>query len=225
MKPHRITKIIRETPDVVTLQFVNANDSHLDFIAGQYVTVLFPDLDVPEGKAYSLSSAPTDKFMSITVKKLGQYSSRLHSLKVGDELLVSEPYGFLNPQFDSPLVLIAGGVGIAPLWSILRDTLTKDPTREIELWYSNQNVESIVFQEDLEKLKKQFKGLRVRHFLTRADKIPRGYEKGRIKVSQQSLKPESFYFICGRQSFVGDIWHDLVAAGVLENKIATETFY
>ncbi|MCL2037750.1 FAD-binding oxidoreductase [Candidatus Saccharibacteria bacterium] len=231
MKPYVITKVIRETPDVVTLHFLDKEGKRPNFIAGQYVTVLFPDLNVPEGKAYSLSSAPSDPYLAITVKKLkpGNYSSRLHTLKVGDELLVSEPYGFLNPQFDAPLIMIAGGVGIAPLMSIMRDTLANDPSSEIELWYSNQTIDQIVFKKQLDDMTKDHKQFHVKHFITQQTNLPDSYEKGRIDIAKilnrQKPEPEKFYFICGRQNFVGDIWHALVVAGVAENKIATETFY
>jgi ferredoxin-NADP reductase len=231
MKPYVITKVIRETPDVVTLLFIDKEGKQPDFIAGQYITVLFPDLDVPSGKAYSLSSVPNDQSLAITVKKLkpGNYSARLHTLQVGDELLISEPYGFLNPKFDVPLVMIAGGVGIAPLMSIMRDTLTNDPQHKIELWYSNQTINSIVFKEKLENLAENFSNFHIQHFITRQKNLPANYESGRIDValilSKQKPDHSKFYFICGRENFVGDIWRALVAAGVAENKIATETFF
>lgn len=229
MKSHRITEVICETPDVVTLRFVDETDGHADFVAGQFVTVLFPDLDVPSGKAYSLSSTPNDPFLAITVKKLGIYSSRLHELKVGDEMLVSPPYGFLNPQFDGPIVMIAGGVGVSPLWSIVRDALAKDSQRDIQLWYSNRTLDDIVFAKELTDLAGRFEQFGVRHFITRQAKIPAGYEKGRIDVakmlSQSKSTPSTFFFICGHENFVGDIWRNLVAAGVPENQLATETFY
>jgi nitric oxide dioxygenase len=230
MKPYKIVEKILETADVVSLRLVDAKTGgRPDFIAGQYVTVLFPDLDVPAGKAYSLSSAPRDSYLQITVKEIGVYSSRLHELKVGDELLVSEPYGFLNPEFDAPIVAIAGGVGVAPIMSIIRDALEREPNRAIDLWFSNHTRDDIVFKKSLKSLATRHKKLQVKHFITREQKLPAGYEAGRIDVaktlSARKHSPETFFFICGRESFVGDIWRALVAAGVAEDKIATETFY
>jgi ferredoxin-NADP reductase len=225
MKPYKVNKVIRETTDVVTLWLINAQGGHANFTAGQYVTVYFPDLDIPEGKAYSLSSIPGDQHLAITVKKIGVYSSRLHELRIGDELLVSEPYGFLNPQFDAPIVAIAGGVGISPLLSIMRDTLGRDPNRRIDLWYSNRTIDDIVFADTLKDLSARYRNFRVQHFITQMDNVPKPYKPGHINIAKQKLPADSFYFICGRESFVGDIWHALVAVGVAEEKIATETFY
>jgi ring-1,2-phenylacetyl-CoA epoxidase subunit PaaE len=225
MKPYKVTKVIRETADVVTLWLADEQGGHPNFTAGQYVTVCFPDLGIPEGKAYSLSSIPGDQHLAITVKKIGVYSSRLHELKVGDELLVSEPYGFLNPEFDTAIVAIAGGVGISPLLSIIRDTFEHDSNRRIDLWYSNRTTNDIVFADILKDLSARHQNFRVQHFITQMKSAPKPYKLGRIDIAKQKLPADSFYFVCGRESFVGDIWHALVAAGVAEEKIATETFY
>ena len=229
MKPYKIIEVIRETASVVTLRLVDDKGERPNFIAGQYVTVLFPDLDVPSGKAYSLSSTPSDPYMAITVKKAGIYSSRLHELKVGDKLLVSESYGFLNPNFDGPIIAIAGGIGIASLFSIIRDTLNRDPARPISLWYSNRTTKDIVFANEITDLTARYEQLQVKHFITRQDKVPSGFRKGRINIgkalAEETPSPDSFYFICGHEGFVGDIWRALVEAGISEDKIATEAFY
>jgi ferredoxin-NADP reductase len=228
MKPHKIIKVIRETPDVVTLRFVDADGQHANFIPGQFVTISFPDLDVAEGKAYSLSSLPDDSFLAVTVKKIGQYSSRLHELKSGNEMLVSEPYGFLNPQFDMPIVCIAAGVGISPLLSIIRDTLKRDSRRDVRLWYSNRTCEDIVFAKELDKLQTKHQNFSIKHFITR-EKVTGNYENGRIDIakilSAEKLDPATFFLVCGAESFVGAMWHALVDNGISKSKIATETFF
>jgi ferredoxin-NADP reductase len=229
MKPYKIVDRIQETPDVISLRFVDENDTHPSFIAGQYVTILFPDLNVPSGKAYSLSSMPSDRFLQITVKKSGSYSSRLHELKIGDEMLVSEPYGFLNPEFDAPIVAIAGGVGIAPLISIVHDTLERSPRHQIELWNSNRTVGDIVFARELENLPKQYKNVVIKNFVTRQQNLPKEFISGRIDVPKllatKKRDPETFFFICGREDFVGEMWRKLTENGVLDSKIATEAFF
>jgi ferredoxin-NADP reductase len=230
MKPYKIIAKIPETADVLSLRLVDGEKGgQPDFIAGQYVTVLFPELGVPSGKAYSLSSSPSDDYLQITVKKIGEYSSRLHQLEIGDELLVSEPYGFLNPEFDAPIMAIAGGVGIAPIISIIRDALERKTSHQIELIYSNRTIDDIVFRKDLENLMSEHKQLRIKHFITRQQKLPVGFRAGRIDVkkilARRMPSPETFYFICGREDFVGDMWRGLIASSVPENKIATETFF
>jgi ferredoxin-NADP reductase len=59
--------------------------------------------------------------------------------------------------------------------------------------------------------------------------LPSGYTSGRIDVKKvlatTKPNPNSFYFICGRQDFVGDIWRALTTAGIDQGQIATETFF
>ena len=229
MEKYKIIRKIQETPDVITLHFVDKNGKHPSFIAGQYVTVLFPDLNIAEGKAYSISSAPSDPFLALTIKKIGLYSSELHKLREGDELLISQPYGFLNPQFNMPIVMIAGGVGISPLMSIIRDTLEKNPKREIQLWYSNHAPSDIIFERELNELKTIYKQFKIEHFITQDKTANEKYNQGRINIAEtiSRMKPDakSFYFICGRESFAGDMWRALVEAEIDAKNIATETFY
>lgn len=229
MNPYKITERIQETPDVISLKLVDKNGGHPRFIAGQCVTIFLPDSDVPSGKAYSLSSAPSDQFFSITVKKVGDYSSRIHELKVDDEVLMSEPYGFFNPEFDdAPMVMIAGGVGIAPIMSIIKDALEHDRKRKVELWYSNRTVNDIVFKNELNELAKNHQNFHVRYFITREKVLPDGYVARRICaadiLSAQNRDPETFYFMCGREDFVKNIWRGLINSGISESQIATEAF-
>ncbi|NTW61753.1 hypothetical protein HGB24_03685, partial [Candidatus Saccharibacteria bacterium] len=124
MEKYRVIKTIRETNDTTTIQFVALdNKANYDFNPGQYITVYFPELGVPEGKAYSLSSLPTDDFISITVKSIGDYSKRICELSVDDVFMASSPYGFLFEDTGGPLVCITAGVGISPVWSIIRSVL------------------------------------------------------------------------------------------------------
>jgi hypothetical protein len=122
-----VTRVRRETPDTVTLYFTS--DREFSYTAGQYITVFFPDSSTPEGKAYSLSSAPHETWLSITVKRVGEYSTRLHALRAGDTFTISAAYGFFNPKTDQPLVGISAGCGLAPIWSIVKDELERDSKR------------------------------------------------------------------------------------------------
>ena len=73
-----------------------------------------------KGRLIVFSSAPDDELMSITVKNVGgEFSSYLCSRNVGDKLQISHAYGDFNPQTESPLVGIAAGCGLSPIWSVM----------------------------------------------------------------------------------------------------------
>lgn len=203
----------RESPDVTTLYFKRP----FDFTAGQYISVYFEDTNTPEGKAYSLSSRPSDELASITVKDVGgPFSSRLCKLSAGDTLSISRAYGHFNPQTTSPLVGIAAGVGISPIWSIMASS---DHTRH-QLHYGNKTDEHIAFKDELHKLE-----TRVVHYISR--QIDTAYTHGRMQIDHIAAEAEAdaHYLVCGGIDFVKDVFAQLESGGVARNKISTEIFF
>jgi ring-1,2-phenylacetyl-CoA epoxidase subunit PaaE len=229
MKIYTVTRIIKETSDVMTIQFVDKHGTHPSFTSGQYITVHFPDLDVAEGKAYSLSSVPSDPFMSITVKSIGPYSNRLCSLKPGDTMRGSMPYGFLYDEQDKPVVCIAGGVGISPLWSIMRSALEFNPARLVQLVHSNRTTQDIIFHDAVQDLAKQYASFKVTHHVTReADFKNKNFVGNRIHIPTllaTDIPKDARFVLCGTVQFVTDIYKALKSCGISDDIIATETFF
>ena len=84
MKYHAVvTHVVQEAPRVWTI-FFTVDDATYSFVAGQYISVYFEETGLKTGKAYSLSSAPGDDTFSITVKKIGEFSSLLCALQPSD---------------------------------------------------------------------------------------------------------------------------------------------
>ena len=167
MEEHIVTKVIKNTKDISTIYFTKKDGSVPIFDAGQYITVLFKDLLPPEGKAYSLSCRPGLPYLSITVKRVGKYSNRICDLKPGDKFLVSSSYGSLFEDYDQDITLIGAGVGIAPLFSIINDTLLKNPKRKVTLLYTNKTIKDICFLKELEELKEKHPNFKLILHVTR----------------------------------------------------------
>ena len=222
----RIVKIQRHSRDVVTLYFCLQDGSVLPYTAGQYITVYFDGTSTPEGKAYSLSSAPSEPLMSITVKKIGEYSGRLHGLAVGDMFTISDAYGHFNPNTTKPLVCIGAGVGVAPLWSVIKHEYQQDARRIARLFYSNKTVDDIAFRDELDEVSCAT-NLRVHHHITRQEQVPAVMSRGRISVEKclQVAEDEAIYLVCGSVGFVRDVWKALTTQGVAAERISTETFF
>ena len=224
-----VREIISETPGVSTLRLSLANGSIPKYVPGQFITVYAPELGTPEGKAYSISSAPHEKTLNITVKDMGKFSHYLCSRKQGDELEGSLPYGyFFSESRTTPLALICGGIGIAPMRSMLSAAARETPRRSVALFYSNRTAQDIIFKKTLDELGEDNKNIKVFHFLTR-EKAGPPVTNGRIsaKTILESLGGEqpAEFLLCGSISFVRDLWRDLRAAGVPEETIYTEAFF
>lgn len=212
-----IVKTRQENPEVVTLYFLRP----FDFTAGQYISVYIPDSAVKTGKAYSLSSRPFDELASITVKNVGgEFSSYLCSRKIGDVLHISQAYGDFNPQTESPLVGIAAGCGLGPIWSVLTDEKT---TQQTMLYFTHRSPDYTVFDQELAD-----SDITVKHFSTRQKVEGRpGWTSGRFDISSivKEVPEDAHFLVCGAVDFVRDVWQKLTTNGVDGHSISTETFF
>ena len=210
-----IVRVRQENPEVTTLYVARP----FDFMAGQYITVFIAGSQVREGKAYSISSRPHEDLMSITVKNVGgEFSSYLCSRRAGDTLHISRAYGDFNPQTERPLVGIAAGCGLSPIWSILADA-----KQLAFLYLSQKSSEYIVFSEELAASNITVKKFSTRQQVEETD----GWYNGRFEVTKiaSEVPSDAHFLVCGSLPFVRDVWQKLTAAGVDESHISTETFF
>lgn len=221
----KITRTIQEAPDVTTLFFTIDGGMHT-YTAGQYIAVYAEINGNKWTRAYSLSSAPHEKEGAITVKNIGMVSGYLCALQPGDTLEISSVFGFFNAQGELPIIAIAAGVGIAPLWSIIKDELQAQSSRSIELYLTAARAEDLVFRTYIDEACAEHPRLRATYFTTQAS-AP-GATPRRIAVaddiSSEALRDGQFY-ICGSEQFVRALWLQLMQAGVDESRVVTETFF
>ena len=223
---------IKETPGVITLKFLPVKGAIFSFRPGQFILVSFLD-DRANGKirAYSISSIPQEKFLAITVKKIGIFSSALHNLKIGEKIKIGPPQGnfFLKDPMKN-LVFLAGGIGIAPFFSIIKNLYHQKSAAKVALFYSNRTKKETVFFKELNKIAKKWPSFKVINLLTRERLKNKGIQEhcrlnGKIlKKYLRNLKNKN-YFICGPAEFVNDLWRSLKKVGVKESFIKTEAFY
>ncbi len=219
-----------ETPLVRSL-FLEATGERPNFIAGQYLTIKLPNLGPAEGKAYSISSAPHEALVRITIKKMGTFSTALLALQKSDTLTTSAPYGFFYPEPNdaTPLIFIVGGIGITPVISIIKELTHKNDARPLHLFYSNQTERETVFKNELDKLTTHNLQLSVHHFITRETLVTDGHIAGRLTPEHiHKLAPEAAtadYFLCGSMDFTKSLWKTLRDSGVKQQQIYTEGFF
>lgn len=129
-----------------------------NYIAGQFIELNLPHKADSRGQKrwFTLSSAPSDDLLSITTKIILEASSFkkfLAKLNPGDEISMTDSMGdFVLPRKkDIPLVFVAGGIGITPFHSILKELSNKGEKRDITLIYAAKDKESLVFLDELSK--------------------------------------------------------------------------
>lgn len=123
-----------------------------DFRPGQSVAVRLPGLDP---RAYTLCSTPEEGVYRLCIKQFegdrGELSSLIcRTVQVGDHLEVSEPFGgFLLKDADTPVVMIAEGIGITPMAAMLSSIATNHPLRRVHLIYTTKNGSTFPLREEV----------------------------------------------------------------------------
>jgi len=153
----RITAISVQPGDNVLIQLEPADGKIPDYRAGQFLTVLFQVNGKEIRRSYSICSAPDlGEPLSIAVKLVenGEISNYLHhKTAVGDILTALYPNGIFTytpvRDIERTVFLFAAGVGITPVFSILKTALTSESYSKIVLIYSNRSQISTLFYEEL----------------------------------------------------------------------------
>ncbi len=145
---------------IKTLRFKLEENKKLDFKAGQYVQVC---CELPWEKAiraYSLSSSPkTDDEFSLDVQLVegGIVSTWLHGCQAGSILDFTGPYGDMYVKDSSSVLLIAGGVGLAPMRSIVSYLIETGYEGKITLFHGVRSKRNLYCEDDYKKLSKKYK--------------------------------------------------------------------
>ena len=143
----RVTEVSALTHDIRRLEI--EIDKPLKFWAGQYVDLTLPDSRIT--RAFSMSSVPGDGGkLAFIIKKYpnGAFSSLLDGgLKPGDAVTAKGPYGtcFRREKRPGPMLLIGGGSGMSPLWSILNDHIESGEQRPIRFFYGARTRADLFF--------------------------------------------------------------------------------
>jgi ferredoxin-NADP reductase len=193
-----------------------------DYNSGDWIDIQFGSKDLKGGKTYSLSSSPTDSDLMITFKDgLSEIKRELAALKVGDKLNIIQ-YGndhnfTLKPHKAS--TLIAGGVGIAPFRSMIKEMTVAEDKNEVNLIYLNQTAE-FLFEDELSTWVKHLNGLTITYIVTKGLK-----SKDRNKAILLAVKStqQSFY-IAGPEAMVEATEHLLLDYGVSISDIKIDSF-
>jgi ferredoxin-NADP reductase len=226
----RLVEKKNETPQIESL-YLEAITEKPQFIAGQYLTIQLPNQNPTEGKAYSISSEPQEKLLRISIKKMGTFSSALLSLPIGSTITTSAPYGFFYPEPDdtTPLVFLAGSIGIAPILSIINDLNCRDDERRVSLFYSNKTIANIAFFSELASLEKANPSLTIQHCITREVIESDTYHTGRITPELIAATIPDYknvdFFLCGSMDFTKSLWKSLREYGIPAHHLYTEGFF
>ena len=230
-RPYRVSEVRKERGDTTTL--VMHPDGHLGFrfSPGQFGWLTLwgsPFKITGHPFSFSSSSEVTDGSVEMSIRNLGDFTSRIHEVPVGQRIYLDGPYGAFTIGNPADMhVLIAGGVGITPMISMLRTLADRNDPRPAILLYGSKDWESITFREELEDLKARL-NLTVVHVLRNPPADWTG-EKGFItpEVFKRHI-PQPYadheYFICGPTKLMDIIEEALSDLNVPISKYHSERY-
>jgi ferredoxin-NADP reductase len=221
--------VLEETPDIRTFRF--ARPEGFDYRPGQFVMIRVQVDGKPVVRCYSISSSPeVAGYLEVSVKRQGLVSGLLHAtIRPGAMLEVKGPSGpFVYPEGDGlPLVLIAGGVGITPLRSMLRHAIVTEPSRPVTLLYSVKTESDIAYREELIALARRHPQLQLVVAVS-GGSTSRSLYSGRIDARLlESVVPDrrnAIYMLCGPPAMIESLKKLLPQLGAEPARVRSEAF-
>ncbi len=206
---------------------------------GQFLTFAFAHHHKEERRSFSISSTPVlQQPLAITLKRIdnGAFSRLLTDhAKVGDVLYTTGAAGLFTLPADiatkKQLFFLAAGIGITPIFSLLKTALHLYPSLHIVLIYSNRNREETVFYDELVALQGRFHSRFKVEFL-----FSSSFDLGRARLSKWLLpklieeyrivpRQDIYYYICGPFTYMRMAIISLEEQGIPAVNIKKENFY
>ncbi len=243
-----VTRVVDESSIIKSIYLEPRDHAVAKFKAGQFLTIMLSIDARPTIRTYTVSSAPADEALRISVKRElasaeglaeGVCSAFIHrQLKVGDVIQAEAPCGAFT--FDAaeqrPAVLLAGGVGITPMVSMARHTLVEAVRtrylRETTLITAASNAEQRAFFEELNAIAAQSEG-RIRNF-SALSQVTNNMVAGKDYHHHGHISPQLLrallplddydFYLCGPSGFMQSMYDMLRTLGVNNERIFAEEF-
>ncbi|MDP8907654.1 MAG: ferredoxin reductase family protein, partial [Chloroflexota bacterium] len=229
-RPYVLTHVRAERNGAATLVLRAAGHSGIAFRPGQFAWIKL--LDRPYSLAehpFSYASSALDPARpSFTIGPAGDFSSGVGSLPAGTRLLLDGPHGSWQAALpDARYVLLAGGMGITPVLSMLRTWADAQDPRRVQFIFANRRWEQVPFREELERLRAVL-NLDLVHVLSQPDhhwKGERGYIDAALlrRVLPDDARARNF-FVCGPPPMVSGVESALRDIGIPRCQVHLERF-
>ncbi len=220
----RVSRVVRESRDVVSIYVTGRRLDRLGAVAGQFFRWRFLTRDLWwAANPYSLSAAPAQGVLRITVKIAGRHSAALRKLRPGTRVLAEGPYGSFTAarRRRRRVVLVGAGIGVTPLRALF-ESMPGDPG-ELTLVYRASSADDLVFRHEIDTIAAA-RGANVHYVVGRR-------HQGRIDplsaVGLSQLIPrlrDADIYLCGPDQLNTQLRAGLRKLGVPARHIHSESF-
>lgn len=189
---------------------------------GQFIFISFLSSAVSrEVHPFSISSGENEQILRITPKSLGDYTSLLRNLKIGDSAKIEGPYGrFSYRNFKNRnQIWVAGGIGITPFLSMIR-SLKANEDYLIDFYYSANSADEFIFEDEIKKIGENNKNIKITFW--------NASERGFISAWEIKKAVGDFLgreiFVCGPPVMMNALKKQFKDLGVKKENIHSEEF-
>jgi len=232
-KPYAITRVETVGRESTCVEVAPKKGAPMAYLPGQFAFVSFAAQRLPrEPHPFTLASTPSRPgAVQFVIRHCGDWTCQVGTLAIGDRTYLQGPFGrfshLLHALPQQELIMIAGGIGITPMLSMLRFMADRGDNRPITLIWSNRTQAHLVFSDEFKHLSAKLTGLRlVPIFTQNADngKPSQRLNRTMLETLLGGCSRRSAIFLCGPPSMMTALVTDLKALGFPARSIVTETF-
>ena len=228
-----ISSIQQVSPTVKVFSF-DLGGVDLPFLPGQWVDLFIDTGASVEVGGYSITSTALQRgSIELAVKRLdhGAAAAYLHDrARLGDVVQIQGPSGGFHhePEWQGPLVLVAGGIGITPLISILRYVDQSQLGNPLALIYSASSPSELLFQDEILSIAARNSAIRCAFTVSRPSETSWDGRVGRIDVDmlrEHTPGQHCLYYLCGPPSFQDDMAALVADMGIDDSMVRAERWW
>jgi len=231
-RSYTVARVDRMGADCTCVELTPTDPAVFGYAPGQFAFVSFRSKHVSrEPHPFTLSSTPSRPGMlQFTIRASGDWTRTVEHLSKGDQARIQGPFGRFGHLFTTPdreMIMIAGGIGITPMLSMLRFMADHRDPRPVTLIWANRSPERVVYVDEMDALSDRLTGLRQVNIYTldtKTGKRAKRLDREALKQLVAHNSRDSAVFICGPLKMMIQVKADLKALGFPPRSIFTEMF-
>ncbi|MCA9386102.1 ferric reductase-like transmembrane domain-containing protein [Candidatus Dojkabacteria bacterium] len=199
----------------------------LHFKAGQFIFIQFTSKNLSsELHPFSISSAPEEDEIRLSVKMLGDFTVYLPDIKKGQNVTILGPHGIfgdvISTQPDKNYVWVGGGIGVTPFLSLLRHKITNSQQELGKIWffYCTRDQEEAKYDKEIRSMMDPLENCNYYNFCSSTQ----GHLDSKVLEQEAGELTDKIFLLCGPVRMMHDLADQLMKKGVKAHNIIFEEF-